>query len=848
MKTETNHAAYWGQSLEDLYHRLDTGPKGLSAAEAQRRLNQFGLNTLRKKQQTSALVLFLRQFKDPLILILIFAVGVSVVVGEWVDAGVVAAVIIGSTILSFVQEYRATKAVEQLMARVTIRTTVLRDGQPTSIVTEQVVPGDVVSLSGGNLIPGDGVIIEAKSCYVDQAALTGETFPVEKAPGTVNEEATLSERTNCVFMGTSVRTGTATAIIVQTGTKTAFGQIAERLTLRPPETEFERGIRHFGYLLARIVLIFVLFVFAINVLANKPTVDSLLFAIALAVGMAPELLPAVITITLSRGAQQMATKGVIVRRLNSIENFGNMDILCTDKTGTLTQGTIQLNNVFDVAGKPSDEVALDAFLNAHFQVGVRNPLDEAILASSKQWESKAGEYQKLDEVPYDFNRRCLSIVVQHGDEPPLVITKGALESVLAISSQAQIEDKLVTLDDGQRNQIHQRFNEWSGQGLRVLGVATKPVDKKDSYGPSDEKDLVFRGFLLFFDPPKEDVRQTLADLAAIGVQLKIISGDNPQVTQYVANQVGLPIAGVMTGGQLHRMSDQALWHQAEKTTLFVEVDPNQKERIIRTLQKMGHVVGYMGDGINDAPALHVADVGISVDSAVDVAKEAADFVLLEHSLSTLREGILNGRKTFANTLKYVFTTTSANFGNMFSMAGLSVFLPFLPMLASQILLNNFLSDLPGMSIASDNVDPGMIEKPRRWDIHFIRDFMIIFGLVSSVFDYLTFGLLLFVVHAGPEEFRTGWFIESLLTELVIALVVRTRFPFFRSRPGKWLLISTVIVAVLTLVLPYLPPVDALFEFVPLPLPIMLALLGITALYVVATEIAKKLFYEHWHFG
>ena len=833
---------YWSKPLEDLLSQLDTSVQGLNSDQAQRRLVTAGLNSLKRKQRYSAFRLFLRQFKDPLILILIFALCVSMLAGEWVDAIVVFVVIVGSAVLSFVQEYNAARAVEKLLVRVEIKATVLRGGAPSLVPIDMVVPGDVVLLSAGNLIPGDGVILQSNACYVDQAALTGETFPVEKMTGTVTEDASLAERNNCVFMGTSVRSGTATVLIVQTGTKTVFGQIAERLTLRPPETEFERGIRRFGYMLAQIVLIFVLFVFAINVFAAKPAVDSLLFAIALAVGMAPELLPAIITITLSRGAQQMATRGVIVRRLNAIENFGNMDVLCIDKTGTLTQGTIQLSDVFDASGSPSDEVSLYAYLNAYFQVGIHNPLDDAILAADNVWVSRAQGYRKLGEIPYDFARRCLSIVVETGQGQPLMITKGALDSILEVSSRVQVGEQNLPLDSACHDQIRERFTDWSSHGFRVLGLAAKQVSSQSAYGVSDEDDLTFRGFLLFFDPPKSDVQATLADLSRLGVQLKIISGDNLPVTQYIANRVGLPVAGVLTGEQLSQLRDEALLPIVERTTLFVEVDPNQKERIIRTLQRVGHVVGYMGDGINDAPALHVADVGISVDQAVDVAKEAADFVLLEHSLSALHEGIINGRRTFANTLKYVFTTTSANFGNMFSMAGLSLFLPFLPLLPKQILLNNFLSDFPGMAIASDNVDLDMIETPHRWDVKFIRNFMIIFGLVSSLFDFLTFGVLLWVIRASPTEFRTAWFVESLLTELVIALIVRTRNPCFKSRPGKWLLISTLGVGILTLLLPYLP-ISTIFDFVPLPFSVMLAMLVITGLYMVATEFAKKVFYS-----
>jgi Mg2+-importing ATPase len=664
---------------------------------------------------------------------------------------------------------------------------------------------------------------------------------VEKKPGIVTPQTSLAGRTNCVFMGTSVRSGTARALMTQTGNATAFGEIAQRLNLRPPMTEFERGILHYSYLITRVTLVMVLVVFALNIFYSKPPVDSLLFAIALAVGMAPELLPAIISITLSKGAQLMARQGVIVQRLNSIENLGSMDVLCTDKTGTLTEGVVQLDGALDMHGQAADEVLCYAALNAHFQTGLANPLDEAIITRARECEPDIAAYQKIDEVPYDFVRKRLSVVVQDGTGERLLVTKGALDNVLQVCAQIQDGAIAIPLDQPHTAEIHKRFAEWSEQGFRVLGLAIKPVGKQPAYTRVDECDLILAGFLLFFDPPKADVQQTLADLARLGVQLKIITGDNRLVAAHVAQMVGMNVTGVLTGAELDDLHDEALWRTAERTNLFVEVDPNQKERIILALKKMGHVVGYMGDGINDAPALHIADVGISVDKAVDVAKEAADFVLLEHDLDVLRRGIEEGRKTFANTLKYIFTTTSANFGNMFSMAGASLFLPFLPLLAKQILLNNFLSDFPAMTIANDNVDLELVQAPHRWDIKFIRNFMIVFGLVSSVFDYITFGVLLYFLHGSPEQFRTGWFVESLLTELFVMLVVRTTRPFFKSKPGRSLWISTLIVALITVLIPYLP-FSRLLGFTPLSPFVMMVLMLIVALYVVANEVAKKFFY------
>lgn len=834
----SKNSAYWNLPTDQLLTSLETTKNGLNITEAEKRLKDVGPNSLTVTRRVTPLILFLNQFKSPLVLILLFAVLVSAFAQEWIDATVILVIVVASAVITFIQEYSATNAVEKLRAHLSHTVNTLRDKHEQSILVETIVPGDVVMLSAGNLIPADGLVLEAKDFFVNQAVLTGETFPAKKEAGVVPESASLTERTNCVFMGTSVRSGTAKALIVQTGAATNYGQIADRLSLRPPETEFERGIRHFGLMLSQIMIVLILIVFAMNVVSAKPPIDSLLFAIALAVGISPELLPAIITINLSKGARTMAKQGVIVRQLNAIENFGSMDILCTDKTGTLTEGVVRLDGALDVSGNASDEVFRFAYLNAHFQTGISNPLDEAI-TSQKQLDLK--DVTKLDEVPYDFTRKRLSIIVQEKAGVPLFITKGALNNVLQVCSSIREGERTTSLDENKSKQIQERFVQWSDQGFRVLGIAIKPMEKGSNYTSADEHDMMFAGFLLFFDPPKADVTQAIEALEKLGVRLKIITGDNQRVALHVAEAVKLPMEGMLSGAELNQLRDEALWYKVEHTDLFVDVDPNQKERIIRALQKRNHVVGYMGDGINDAPALYDADVGISVESAVDVAREASDFVLLKPGLDVLRRGIEEGRVTFANSLKYIFTTTSANFGNMFSMAGASLFLPFLPLLAKQILLNNFLSDFPAIAIASDNVDREYIQTPHRWDVKFIRDFMIVFGLVSSMFDFLTFGLLLWIIHSTPEQFRTGWFIESLLTELLVALIVRTRYPFYQSKPGHWLWISTLIVALITLTIPYLPLND-LLGFVPLPSNVMSMLLIITLLYVIATEFAKRIFY------
>ncbi|HEX9029614.1 MAG TPA: magnesium-translocating P-type ATPase, partial [Anaerolineales bacterium] len=808
-----------------------------------------------ERKEVSGLGLFLNQFKSPIILILLLATLVSIAVGDTLDAVIILAIVLGSAVLSFIQEYGANNAAEKLRSQLTLKTSVLRDGVEQSIPTEQVVPGDVVSLSAGSLIPADGVVLEARDFFLSQAVLTGETFPVEKKPGPVDAAAALAGRTNTVFMGTSVRSGSAKVLIVETGSRTVFGQLAKRLSLRPPETEFERGIRHLGYLLTQVMFVLVLAIFATNVFFHKPVLDSLLFSIALAVGLTPQLLPAIININLSRGSQAMAARGVIVRRLESIENFGSMDILCTDKTGTVTEGVVRLDKALDPQGNPAQTVLRYAYLNAHFQTGLSNPLDEAIVAAYPKDDPAVQQVQKADEIPYDFIRKRLSVVVCEPDGQKecavtRMVTKGALKNILEVCSRVQQDGQAVPLDATQSERIQGCFTEWSGQGFRVLGVATREMPEQPSvaqhrtYQTADEQDMTFAGFLLFFDPPKAGVKDTIAGLAKLGVELKIITGDNMLVAQYTAQMVGLEQAKILTGSEIEKMRDEALWHTAEKVNIFAEVDPNEKERIILALKKTGHVVGYMGDGINDAPSLHSADVGISVANAVDVAKEAADFVLLKQDLAVLEQGIVEGRKTFANTLKYVFMATSANFGNMFSVAGASLFLPFLPMLPKQILLINFLTDLPEMTIAGDNVDDTFITKPHRWDVGFIRRFMLVFGTLSSVFDYITFGVLLLVLHAGPEQFRTGWFVESVLSAGVVVFALRTRLPFLRSAPSRAMLAVTALVALATLALPF-TPLAGILGFQPLPVYFLVAVFAIVIVYFVSAELAKRWFFGHF---
>jgi len=839
--SSTTKSKYWTQSPDQLWQELESSAQGLAEAEASQRLEKVGPNVLSSKRELTPLGLFLNQFKSPIVLILIFATLMSAFLQDWPDAIIILFIVLGSATLSFVQENNAHNAADKLREQVTLKTNTLRGGKSLSIPTDEVVPGDVVLLSAGSLVPADGVVLESNDFFVNQAVLTGETFPVEKQPGVLPEKSSLVERTNMVFRGTNVSSGSAKAIIVQTGLETAFGQIASRLNLRPPETEFERGIRQLGYLLTEFMLVLVIAIFAVNVYFKKAVLDSLLFSVALAVGLTPQLLPAIININLSKGSQIMAKLGVIVRRLESLEDFGSMDVLCTDKTGTLTLGVVKLDNAMDAQGQPSDMLFRYAYMNAHFQTGLSNALDEAIL--SRQTLDISG-INKVDEIPYEFVRKRLTVVVREKDQDTM-LTKGAFENILGICTQVQNGTETVALNDEIRAQIHQRYQDWSEQGFRVLGVAVKSVDKRTgNFTRADEAGMTFTGSLLFFDPPKPGILKTIQDLEQLGVELKIITGDNQLVARHTANAIGLEISGIVTGEQLDDMRESALIYAVGHNDIFAEVDPAQKDRIILALKKAGKVVGYMGDGINDAPSLHSADVGISVENAVDVAKEAADFVLLKTDLEVLHQGIIQGRKTFANTLKYVFMATSANFGNMFSVAGASIFLSFLPMLPKQILLINFLTDLPEMTIASDNVDEVFIQRPHRWDVGFIRRFMLVFGPLSSVFDLLTFGVLLWLMHADQALFHTGWFIESVLSAAVVVFAVRTRLPFIRSKPSRTMMLVTLIVGVVALLLPYSPLANIL-GFKPLGLQALGLIAGIIILYFISAEMVKRWFYRHF---
>jgi Mg2+-importing ATPase len=820
---------FWSRGEDALLAEAGSSRAGLSSAEAAARLARLGPNVLRAPTSHGALTLLVRQFSSPISVLLFVTAVLSGFAGEPTDAVITLVILLGSGLLGFWQERTASNAIEELLGMIRIRACVRRDGQDREIPIEETVPGDIVVLNAGDLVPADCRVLEARNLAVDEAALTGESFPATKTSAEAPADAPLGERACALFMGSHLVAGTALALVMGTGRNTMYGALASKLVRPPPESEFERGVRRFGYLLLQVTLVLVLLIFALNVALHRPWLDAFLFTLALAVGLTPQLLPAIVAITLSHGARRMARRQVVVRRLVAIEDFGGMSVLCTDKTGTLTEGTVRLRSAVAPDGQASEEVHRLAYLNAVFQSGFDNPLDSAI-RSDRTWDTSG--FRKLDEVPYDFRRRRLSVLVESPGGERLLITKGALEEVLAVCDFPPDQA-------GQRDAAVKLGAEFGAAALRSIGVASRVMTAATNATREDETGMRFIGILAFADPPKAGIRETLGRLRALGITLKMVTGDNRLVAEAIAREVGLRADTVVTGAEVRELTAAALQRRANEADVFAEVDPNQKERIILALKRSGLSVGFLGDGINDAAALHAADVGISVDTAVDVTKQAASIVLLRKDLEVLAEGIAEGRRAFANTLKYVFVTTSANFGNMFSMAGASLVAAFLPMLPKQILLLNLLSDLPAMAIATDRVDPELVAAPRRWNVRYIRNFMVTFGLVSSVFDYLTFGLLL-ALAVPVEQFRTGWFLESMLTEIFVLLVIRTGKVFYRSRPSRPLLTATLAVAALTLALPYLPGAG-LLGFAPLPIGLLGALLVLSGLLVVSSELAKRLF-------
>ena len=834
---------FWQLPISALLGQVAASPDGLSSAEAAARLAQFGPNLIHGEKKKSLVLQFLAKFRNPLVIILLTASALSAFTGDAASFFIIGTIVIISTTLDFLQEYRAGQAAEGLRRSVAVRGHVLRDGNPLEIPLAELVPGDVALLTAGDLIPCDGRVLEAKDFFVNQALLTGEPYPVEKAPGDLPGETEILSAGNTVLLGTSVISGTARVLMCRTGQNTELGEIADTLLAKAPPTDFELGTYRFGILIMRMTVLLVLFVILANAFFHRPLLELFLFAVALAVGLTPELLPMVVSVTLSRGALRMAANKVIVKRLASIQNLGSMDVFCTDKTGTLTEARIHLERHLDCLGRESQRVLELAYFNSFFETGLKSPLDDAIL---EHREIDVSGWRKIDEVQFDFERRRISVLLDNGSIRLLVV-KGAPEDILRLSVSYELDQTSASrpLDDAARASINAQFEALSKEGFRVLGIASRQVGKDQPHcAVSDEADLVFVGFAAFLDPPKESAKAALAGLAADRVAVKIITGDNELVTQHIFVQLGVPVTGVLTGAEIQQMDDLALAARAEQVNLFCRVAPAQKNRIILALKKRGHVVGYLGDGINDAPSLHSADVGISVDSAVDVAKEAADMILLEHDLGVLHAGVLEGRRTFGNIMKYIMMGTSSNFGNMFSMAGASLFLPFLPMLPVQILLNNLLYDVSELPIPLDRVDDDYLSHPRHWDMKFIRNFMLIIGPVSSVFDFLTFYIMLAVFHAGEALFHTGWFIESMATQVLVIFIIRTRKNPFRSSPNPWLVACSLTVVAIAALLPF-TPAGAYLGFVAPPAFFFVILAAILIFYLLAVEGMKQWFFRRF---
>ena len=841
-----------GLPIEDVLARLSTSQLGLTSEEARSRLKTYGYNQLPQRKRRTRTVEFLYHLRNPLVFILLFAGLISGLIHPGVDTIIIFSIVLLSVVLDVYQESKAEKSAEMLKKRVVTTATVLRDGARKEVQLSEVVPGDIIYFSAGDIVPADSRVISLKDLYVDQSGLTGESFPVEKATTAriAAKSTTITEASNCVFLGTSVVSGTATAVAVRTGGSTEYGKIAKQLVGRAPETEFERGLRRFGFLIMQVALVLVIFVFFINAFL-KPVVshlqsdivESLLFAVALAVGLTPELLPMIVSVNLSKGALEMSKKDVIVKRLASIQNFGNMDVLCTDKTGTLTENVITLVLHVDMEGKDNEKVLLYAFLNSYYETGLKSPLDDAVL-KYKQMDAKG--FDKVDEVPFDFIRRRVSVVVQH-EKGRLMICKGALEEIASVCSRFELEDKIIDLTSEQQKKMQDNYHKLSSQGFRVLGVSYRRTEGKSAYSVKDERDMIFLGFIAFMDPPKESSKESLQLLKKGGIELKIITGDNELVTRKVCEQLGFEVKGVVLGSGVAQLQDNALARIVEKANVFARVSPAQKDRIMSALKRNGHVVGFLGDGINDATSMHTADVGISVENAVDVAKESADIILLRKDLTVLSAGALEGRKTFGNTMKYILMGISSNFGNMFSAAGASVFLPFLPMLPTQILLNNILYDVSEVTIPTDNVDQEYIQKPKRLDARYIRNFMIFFGPISSIFDFLTFFIMLqvFSGYTNVSLFQTAWFIESLCTQTLVIFAIRTRkSPFYRSKPSKPLFLTSLIIVGTAVLLPF-TPLGSFFGFVAPPIKFFAFLVGFVGAYLLLVEVLKRLFYKRY---
>lgn len=828
--------AFWQQGTDILLRSLDAGPKGLSAQEASARLAQHGPNEISQTKRRHLLADFFRRLANPLVAILLVASAIAGATGDRVSFAIIVSIVMLSTILDLVQERRAEATAEALKRSIALTARTLRDGEPQELPVGQLVPGDIVLLAAGDLVPADGIVLAANAAQVNQAMLTGEPYPVEKRPD-VAPSASLSDACNALLHGSSVIGGTATMLVVETGAGTRFGAIAKSLSDDQPPTAFERGLHKLGILIVRLTVFLVLFVLLAHLALGRPPLQAFLFAMALAVGLTPELLPMIVTVALARGAQRMARAKVVVKRLSAIHDLGEMDILCTDKTGTLTEARIALVAHPGIDGEDSERVVELAAVNARFETGLKSPLDEALLLHTADHPLEG--WTKLDERPFDFERRRVSVLAQ-SDGSRIEIIKGAPETILSLC--VEMEDRTggrLPLDAGQRARMQQLHDKYAAQGLRLLGVAWKAAEGRDSIETDDDAGLVFLGYCVFVDPPKTSATDAVARLESLGVRIKVISGDAGIVVEHVVKALGLPVQGILTGEEIANLSEEALIVRANKADLFARISPDQKMRIVRALQARGHVVGFLGDGINDAPAIRAADVGLSVEGATDVAREAADMILLAPDLGVLADGVTEGRRTYANIMKYIRMGTSSNFGNMLTMALASLFLPFLPLTAVQVLLNNLLYDFSQIGIPFDGADPKDVAAPRSWDMRGLLRFTAIMGPLSSIFDIATFAVLLGVYHVGVQTFRAAWFMESMATQILVIFVIRTAGHFWTLRPHPALVGTALVCLVTALALPFLPLAMAL-GFSPPGFGVLEMIAGLVLLYLAAAEWLKRL--------
>jgi Mg2+-importing ATPase len=835
---------YWSKHPDEIFRELDSSKKGLSGEKVEARLRQYGFNDIPKRREKTALSLLVSQLKDLLVIALIIASIVSFFTGGEIEGIIILAIVVVNVLVGFAQEYKSEKALQKLAVLIKYRVKVLRDNKTLEVDTRNIVPGDIVLMETGDRIPADLRLIEVDELEIDESIVTGESYPVLKSSNPIVAEKLEPQRMeNMAFPGTLVVNGKGKGIVVSTGMKSTLGQVAGYLKLTEPETNYERGIKSFSKFLIKGILVGVTFIFIMNALTGKTFFDSVLFSLALAVGIIPESLPIIITIGLSRGAILMSRSGVIVKKLNVIEDLGNMDVICSDKTGTITANKITLTDYVDLEGK-KDLRLLE--LASHCvsiveeeETATGNPMDVAIFEYRKKQPTLASTYELVELIPFDYSRRRMSIIARNKGEL-LLICKGAPETMFQVCSTMKVGDKITELD---KDRVQRLYDDLSIKGIRVLGLGVKEAEEKDDYSKADEHDLTFVGLLCFIDPLKPTAKQSIDELKELDVEVKILTGDNPLVAKTIAEEAGMTVE-MLTGSDVDGMDDEALQKAIEKTNVLARLTPEQKTRIVSTLSKNGHVTGFLGDGVNDAPALKAADVGISVDGAVDIAKEAADIVLTESSLEILRGGIVEGRTTFGNTTKYILNTVSANLGNMISLAIVSIIFNFLPMLPFQILLTNLISDGPLLSISTDRVDEEELSKPRNWNMRLISRFTTFFGAISSIFDFTTMILLSLVMGGNDAVFRAGWFIESTLSEILVTFSIRTKKRFFKSRPSKMLLGTSVICSLLTLLLVY-SPLNTFFKFDPPSFTILLAIFGELALYFLTVELIKKSFHRKY---